>query len=123
MKLGDTFIPLAPQHDGHLWVVISEPTPQNRLAIVNFTTRRPACDDSCIARPGEHPFLNRESILLYARARLQDVDALDSHVKAGYYQVREPVGNALLRRIQEGALQSIYTSGVVQSSVRATLGY
>lgn len=118
---GDTFIPLAPQRDGHLWVVISEPTVQSRVAIVNFTTRRPPCDDSCVVQPGEHSFIVRESILLYARARLQDLDALVSHLTAGFYVPREPVSKPLLRRIQEGAFVSEFTPGNVQASVRSTL--
>lgn len=122
MNLGQTFIPALPQGDGHLWVVISDPTPQSRIAIVNFTTKRPGCDESCIVQPGEHPFFVRESVVFYARSRLQDVDSLERHLSIGNYQPREPVSTSLLRRVQDGALASPFTSGVVQISVRATLG-
>lgn len=121
MTPGDTFVPIAPRGDGHLWVVISAPTPQNRLAIVNLTTRRPPCDDSCILQARDHPFLRHESIVFYARARLADADILDGNLSGGLYSPRDPVTVGLLRRIQDGALVSPYTSGLVQACVRSTL--
>lgn len=77
MTLGDTFVNLNPTSRSHLWVVISNETPEGWI-IVNLTARRPPCDDSCIVRPGDHLWVSHDSIVGYARAQVLSQIAVDA---------------------------------------------
>ena len=108
--------------DPHLYFVISVPTLFAQVAIANFTTRRDPCDTACIVRRGEHPFVQRETIVAYDRSRLVDVDEFQKRVDAGIYRLRtDSLSQELLLRIQNGALASAHTAGKVQDAVRWTL--
>jgi len=122
MNLADTFINVNPGSPDHLWVVITRPTTQGEIAMVNFATRRPPCDDSCIIAVGEHPFVTSETIILYSRGQMT-TDAFLEHAKQHFIiQERSPVSDALLERIQLGALDSTYTKQAIQNAVLETLG-
>lgn len=116
MTIGESFIASVARRDGHLWVVITEPSPRNYIALVNLTTRRPPCDDSCIVTVGEHPFVRHESVVAYRHARMIDSDLLASQVQ------HQPASLALVRRMQEGALVSDYTADKVKAVVGEMMG-
>ena len=40
------------------------------MLIVNFTTRREDSDPACILQAGEHPFVNHETCVNYAGAKV-----------------------------------------------------
>ena len=125
IRIGDTFFGsvFGRDPDGHLWVVISEPTPEGWIAVVNVTTHRPGRlwhDESCVlVRPGDHPFLVRESCIAYLYADLTTVAALER--KLGHeLDPREPVPQRQLQRIQDGALASPDVAPNIKSAVRAS---
>lgn len=117
---GFTYVPLRPSGDGHLWAVISLPTVQNRVAVVNFTSRRDPCDTSCVVGVGDHSFFRWETIVEYSRGYLLDCDILEDLCRKRY-QANVPLNANLLRRVQDGALTSRFSSGVLQRAVRDTL--
>ena len=120
MNLRDTFLNLVGPHE-HLWVVTTLPTDAGEVAIFNFTTRHPGSgrDDTCIVRPGEHPFLKRESIVAYGLGKMLPVDAANQN--RYYFDFRQPISPALLARIQQGALESEHTPLKLQVVVRASM--
>ena len=63
--LGDSFmLPKPGQDTEHLWVLITRPHPQTRVAImVNVTTQRPHSDTTTILPAGEHPFVQKPSVI------------------------------------------------------------
>lgn len=118
MNVGDTFLPSG-QIGSHLWVVIGI-NKTGQVAIVNFTTKRPGKDESCVIHAGEHPFVKHETIAEYRKARLlkaQDVEALEQY--AGIKQA--PVSKSLLKRLQKGALTSDFTPQDIQQAVKESL--
>lgn len=121
MNLGDTFFGALSGGTRHLWVVITNPNSAGEVAIVNLTTRKPPCDDSCIVTPGEHPFVAQESIAWYRRATLAQITDLRNAVQQGLIDPDTRVSSALLQRLQQGAIASIYAKQAVQTAVQATL--
>ena len=122
MNLADTFVNLNPGSPSHLWVVITRPTTQGEIAIVNFTTKRQSSDDSCVVSVDEHPFVQTETVVAYRFGQIVKDRVLDSGRQHGYLRTHQPVSSELLRRIQQGALASPYTMQAIQDAVRATVG-
>lgn len=100
----------------HLYVVIAVDYPNDRIAVVNFTTIRSSRHDkSCALAVGDHPFIKVPSYALYSHA----VVASDRHItsiSAGMLGI--PVSDLLLQRLQQGALTSQYTEPQVVELVQ-----
>lgn len=116
MKVGETFLGVI--DDQHLCVVIAGTT---ELAIVNFTSHRLPCDESCIVQPGDHPFVKHPTIVAYQRAFIQLNDELEAKRSAGSLRMREPLSASLLLRIQQGALISKATPNKIKNAVRTLI--
>jgi hypothetical protein len=65
-NLGDSWmLPKPGQETEHLWVLITRPDPASREAImINVTTQRPHSDTTTVLNRGEHPFIQRPSVVL-----------------------------------------------------------
>lgn len=118
MKLADTFVPAHPIK-AHLWVVIY--CDLSQAAIVNLTTRWPGRDDSCIIQPGEHPFVQHETIVEYQHSRLLDAEQKTALERFGIKKFSEPVSEALLLKIQRGAIASQFTPQKIQALIQRAL--
>ena len=111
----------------HLWMIFSDATADERVAVSNFTTHSPGsrpmtCDEHCvIVQAGEHPYLVRESCI-WQEARLHPLREITRVVERGLAERRQPLSPALLRRVQRGALDSPRTPDDAKDAVRATLG-
>jgi|ERR1019366_1845646 hypothetical protein len=117
MNLGETYVPNA--EGAHLWVVITIPDGTGVVLIVNFTSHRPSCDESCVVEVGEHPFVKHKTVVAYEKAR-----SCDPKVQAMFKSNasrRDPVSADLLKRIQEGALKSDLTVKKYQKLVAASV--
>jgi hypothetical protein len=109
MNAGDTFyIPLpGTSLDSHLWVVISDPTKDaNKVLIVNFSTRRADSDPGCVLQPGEHPFLQHETCVNYAGAKVVSFAQITTLLQAGKMSSHAAVSPILLKRVRDGAADS-----------------
>lgn len=115
---GFTFLPGTDRH-GHLYFVLSTPSPFSQVAIANFTTARRLGDWTCVVEPGEHPWVRHRTLVAYDRARLVDVAAFEKRIATGIYlPYPEPLTPGLLERIQQGALASAHTVARVKEAVR-----
>jgi len=120
--LGDSFMLPKPGHEvEHLWVLITNPDPQTHEAImVNVTTLRPHSDTTIVLNPGDHPFIQRPSVIFYADARTVDTRLLDAAVQRGAYS-----GNAAFQaavvvvRIQAGLAASPFTPRKIKAAFAA----
>ena len=108
VKPGDTFYDASGIIDGHLWVVISDPSayPDDKVLIVNLTSWKSDRDQSCTLEAGEHPFIKHKTCVNYRESRLVDTADLDRAVQRGSLKKREQISPALLDRIRKGAARS-----------------
>lgn len=118
MKTGDTFVLRLPNKIPHLWIIISDPTPRDEVVIVNVTTSDLGSDRSCVITHGEHPFITHESVIAYYFAKLISVEKIKEWKNRQYFESRQPVKPPLLRRIQQGAVDSDYTPQKIQEIIR-----
>lgn len=120
MILGETFLNLVGPRE-HLWVVSTLQDVEGRVVIFNFTTCKPGpqCDHSCIVHPGEHPFVKHETVVFYAGGQVLPVEVARTHRDS--FDLRQPVNQGLLRRIQKGALESLQTPGKLVRMVEESI--
>ena len=80
--LGDTVMLPKPGHEKeHLWALITAADPESGDAVmVNLTTQQPHSDTTTIIQPGEHPFVDRPTVVFYADARIVDVKNLEAAI-------------------------------------------
>ena len=63
-------LPKPGRENEHLWVLITNPDPRTQEAImVNVTTQRPHSDTTTILNVGDHPFIQKPSVIFYADTR------------------------------------------------------
>ena len=81
------------------------------MVMVSISSVRHDCpyDKTCILKPGEHSFIKRDSFVYYARARIQDPDALLRGVSSGKLIVREMMAQAVFDRVCQGLKRSPHT--------------
>lgn len=121
MKLGDTF-KLERNGEGHLWVVISEPTSDGSVVMVNLTTMRTGSDLSCVLAVGDHPFVVHATVIAYQFAKLVPPEAQRMmQLQKQLCIPREPMPTAVLLRIREGSLKSDLMPQKLQAIVRLQL--
>ncbi len=124
MNLGDTFFGL--DRRGHLWAILSEPDNEGLVAVANFTTHDPehrqTCSNDCVeVRQGEHDYPSHDSCIYYRGARLEVQRRIRDAVASKKFEQGAPLGASLLLRIQQGALDSMYTRPEVEQAIRRAL--
>lgn len=117
MKIGDTFVLRLPNKIPHLWIIISDPTPNHEIVIVNLTTEDLSSDNTCTIAHGDHPFIKHESVVAYYYARLISVDKIAEWKTKNYFESWPSIKHPLLRKIQLGAIQSEYTPQKIQTII------
>lgn len=94
----------------HLWTVITTPDGhEGTFVMVNVTTFAAHKDTSCVLHAGDHPDIQHDSVIYYADARAWwnvGPNGHDYWTGQGQIEQRDPLNNAILRRIQDGALAS-----------------
>ena len=120
-ELGDSFmLPKPGQTAEHLWVLITRPDPQTFEAImVNVTTQRPHSDTTTILHPGDHPFVQKPSVIFYADARIADTRLLDKALQHGAYHRHAVFEAAVMARIQAGVAASPFTPKKIKTAYAA----
>lgn len=112
-KKGTVLIPSGPSHDPgrmHLHVVCTDPDNDGCQLIVSICTKiNNLCDPSCTLQPHEHPFLTKESYVLYRKAEVVQQSALTNGVAANLFVPKEDMNGQTFLRIAKGICTSIQT--------------
>lgn len=104
MNVGDVY---RYSHSRHWWTVVVASAADGRLLVVNFTSNKRWQDQSCVLSPGEHPVIERESVVYYARAKLETDAALERLLASGRIHLHDQLLDAAaVTRIVRGALRS-----------------
>lgn len=109
-------VPSGPSGE-HLFVVSCDAVllpgygPQPCVVMVNLSTVRAGIpsDPTCIVQAASHPFLVRESYVVYRGMRIDRAADLQGRVAQGYFTPHDPMPAPELRRIQAGRLASLHT--------------
>jgi len=120
LTIGDTVMLPKPGYEKeHLWALITAPDPESGdTVMVNLTTQRPHSDTTTIIRPGEHPFVDRPTVVFYADARIVDVKNLEAALRQGVVRQHAPLSAELLRRIQDDLFVSDFTPDKIEKAFK-----
>jgi hypothetical protein len=111
---GDSFLSGDDEYeDYHLNVVITPPS-AGEVITVSITTLRKRSEKLVIVRPGEHPFVIRDSVVAYIYSRIRKVADIESAIEADNAKPRNAVTPELLARIRKGFLESEFTPNGVR---------
>lgn len=121
VSLGDSLtLPKPNQSVEHLWIVITKPDPvTRRVILVGLTTKRPHSDTTTILVVGDHPFINRDSVIFYADARMVDEALLDNPLLAP--RKHKTFSCSVLSKIQGGVLSSPQTPGKIKEAYKKAI--
>jgi hypothetical protein len=94
-------------------MIITAPIgPEGKFVMVNMTTLRGHVEDtSCILKPGDHPSIKHDSVVYYLDARewwANGERGYDSLLAKGIILPQQKLDDTILRRVQEGALNSAF---------------
>lgn len=109
LTAGDTlFNKPTPGVPAHLWVVVSDPAKDAaRVVIANLTHWDERYGDpACRLRPGDHPFVTKDTFVNYEDAKAVGLADLEAGERRGIFERRQPVDAALLQRIRDGLMRS-----------------
>jgi hypothetical protein len=107
----------------HLWIVLTEPhAPDFQCVIVNLTRQQPRSDNTVVLRPGDHPFISKDSVIRYGDALIVDGRDLDGFLKRHKAKGHDPCSPNLVKRILDGAIASPFTSKKIADFCKKSLG-
>lgn len=93
----------------HLHVVMNDPVlcgeiNEMSVLVVNFSSVQPGTfyDPACILQPGCHPFINRESWVVYRGATVLKVPRLEAQITAGDVRRDAPVSRLVYDQVRAG---------------------
>jgi hypothetical protein len=123
VRMGDTYLLPKPGHSTpHLWIVLTEPdATSGDVIMVNLTTQRSYSDATVVLNAGDHPFVQHATVVNYSDARYARAAALDTAAKSGICRLMKPMSEDVLKRIQEGLLNSPHTPNKIKSAFRGAL--
>ena len=124
MNAGDTLTGLDTQN--HLWIVLTVSVADGTAVVANLTThdqaRKTFCNRDCVVvRPGEHGYPIRDSCVYYRDAFLTKVSVLQRGLDNRTYSMNDSLSQALLDRIQQGALKSRLIAQPLKPVIRGQL--
>jgi hypothetical protein len=103
---GVTFLSKRPSYPTeHLHIVIS-PIIDGKVLLVNVTSKKFDSDETCVLCLGDHEFIKHDSVINYGDAIDADILLMEKAILNQTFKPQSPVSDALLKRIQEGALKS-----------------
>lgn len=94
----------------HLFIVISDPNPNDEVLVVNVSTlRNPAkADPACIVNAGEHSAIKDKSFIFYYFAEKMTTKWIADKCRNNIYEMSEEISDSLLVKIQDGAKRSMF---------------
>jgi hypothetical protein len=92
----------------HLFVVLTNPCEGGLHVLASISSVKPnrSYDSTCVLQAGEHPFLDRQSFVFYAKIQQVPHAGIIRCVKSGLYIPKENCDATVLKRIGEGVTES-----------------
>ena len=114
LKCGDAFLTGDGDDDNfHLWIIITPPS-EGLVITVCVVTALKRSERLVVLKPGDHPFIRRESVIAYYYSKIRQVSDIEASLKARSATMRAPVSTELLQRIQTALLESEHTPNEVR---------
>lgn len=103
----------------HLWVIVSDPAKDSRVAIVNLSTQPTPGTSSRQVAAGEHPSVTRPSCVRYELARLTPAQKVSEGLAKRVLSSTKSAPPALVKKLQALLGESDRTKNEVKELLRA----
>jgi len=114
LRCGDTFLTGDGDEDNfHLWIVITPPS-EGEVVTVCVVTAHKRSERLVVLDAGDHPFIKHESVIAYFYSKIRAVADIEAAIQSGLAKAREPVSDAILKRVQSGLVDSDFTPNAVR---------
>jgi hypothetical protein len=104
-------------YDCHLCIVITPPS-YGEAVIVSITTERTRSEKLVRLKKEDHPFLERASVISYSYSRVTTVEEIETAIKNGTAMPRVDASEKLVKRAQDGLIESDRTPNWVKLRYR-----
>jgi hypothetical protein len=121
LTIGDTFLLRTPPNDHHLFVAIAR-TSSGKSLCVNVTSYHSNSDTSCVLNPGDHYFIKNKSVINYGDAREIEAITIANLINSGFCTLKGTVSTNVLRKIQQGGLNSKMSKNKFKQELKNFLG-
>jgi hypothetical protein len=121
LSCGDTFLTGDGSEDLHLWIIITPPT-EGEVVTVCMVTAHKKSERLVVLNVGDHPFIKHESIIAYRWSRIRAVDEIETAFLTKAAKQREPMSESLLKKMQNGLLDSEFTPNGVLHYYKSVIG-
>ena len=119
---GDTLLGL--DEWDHLYFVLLLDADTDQAILANLTSHWPEArrhDNCTVVRPGEHPWVRRNSCVYFRGAMFTPRQELERRIASGRYSQREPLAPHLIERFQRAAIEHPLTPAEIKTALRAAL--
>lgn len=121
LKCGDTFLKDDEnQEKFHLWIVVTPPV-GGEIVTVCLVTATKYYERLVVLNQGDHEFITHESAIGYRHSTIRQVDDIEAAIQAGKAKMRSPISPGILKRIQDGLLDSDFTPNGVRFYFRQVM--
>jgi hypothetical protein len=108
--------------NAHLWIIVAifqNNLDEDQAVIVNVTTSnsKKLLDPACQIVAGDHEFIQHDSYVYYAKAKEIDLSVLNTKISSGEFEIRDPLSEKLLKKVQQGFHGSKFVSPKIRSLV------
>jgi hypothetical protein len=105
----------------HLFVLLTDPFgPAEQVLMACVCTMVDGADDSCTLTEGDHDFIKHDSYVAYGFCRIEPAKALINGVAKGVFVEKDPISEAVYKRIMSGIKKSPFTKPFVLDFLKET---
>jgi hypothetical protein len=123
IKKGTLLVPSS-KGDYHLFVILTDKCKDGYYLAANISSVEEELqhDTTCEVVAGEHRFVDRLSFVMYGLAEMLHHAVIIARVDRGIWKPKEPVSDALHKRICDGILISPHTKPPIKNYYRQIMG-
>lgn len=123
LSCGDCFLAGEDEEEKlHLRVIATPPAADGCVVVVSVTTLRRNSESLVLIDVGDHPFIRHKSTVSFRYAEINWISAIEAAISTGSAKHRGKVDGLLLKRIQNGLIESDFTPNGVRHFAKEILG-
>jgi hypothetical protein len=119
-------LPSGPANDPlrkHLFIVVTDPCPSaGDVLMVSVSSTRPGHDPACLLYAGDHGFIQHNSFVEYALARIELLQKIQNGVARGLFMPRMDLNTTIFARVCHGVTISRFVRPRILEYYHARVG-